>query len=317
MNNKRLATLTLLLCLLFGLAACDLVSQSPSRTNAAESVAQTANAPETATDMATARAVASPTIAPNTVQILAPTRVPLPTVLIPTPLALNATPTRVAPTRTPFVSPTAPRRAATPRSIVERIAALRNQILFFTDREGGLYPKLYVMNADGANPRACDCSDLLVELARRQVTAPDGHAFVYVRGPEDEPVFRQTDTQIWIHDNASNTDSLLIGGPPAFGWLDYDPVWSPRGDEIAWVTQINKVDEIYALDLPTRKSQRLTRSAWEWYKHPTYAPDGSQLAFMSNRVTGRQQIWVMARDGDAMRNLSNNAYNDSSPLWVK
>lgn len=314
MNKSLFLLLLLILVALCILQACGLVAGRSQRI-VTSSVSETTNVPQAATSAATARAEESPTTTAQ--RIIAPTRVPLPTVLIPTPLVLNAMPTRAVPTQTPIVSPTALPRNPTPRSIADRIAAMRNQIVFFTDREGGLYPKLYVMNADGTNQRPCDCSDLLAEIKRQQVTAPDGHAFVFVRGPEGESVVRQTDTQIWMHDNASNTDSFLIGGPPAFGWVDYDPTWSPRGDEIVWVTQINKVDEIYALDLRTRKTERLIRSHWEWYKQPTYSPDGSQLAFMSNRETQRQQIWVIERERGVMRNASNNSFNDSAPMWVR
>lgn len=317
MNKSRFLFLLLVLGVSGALPSCGVLFAPRAETIVTSSVSETANAPESPTRLAPTRALESPTAGSNAAQSGAPTRVPLPSVLIPTPPVLKATPARAVSTQTPGVAPTAPRQQATPRSIADRIAALRNQIVFFTDREGGLYPKLYVMNADGTNQRPCDCSDLLVALKQQQVTAPDGHAFVFVRGPEDEPVVRRTDTQIWMHDNTSNTDSYLIGGPPSFDWVDYDPTWSPRGNEIVWVSQINKADEIYAFDLRTRKTERLIHSDWEWYKQPTFAPDGSQLAFMSNRETQRQQIWVMERDSGAMRNLSRSAFNDSAPLWVR
>ncbi len=315
MNKFRLLIFVLLVAALSSLSACGVLFGTRTGVAVTASVTETFATP-TATRLAPTRGLTSPTISASA-QNIAPTRVPLPTVLIPTPLVLNATPTRPAPTQTPFVSPTAPPRIATPRSHAERIAALRNQIVFFTDREGGLYPKLYVMNADGSNQRPCDCSDLLPEIGKQQVTAPDGHAFVFVRGPEGESVARQTDTQIWIHDSGNDTDAYLVGGPPAFSWLDYAPTWSPRGNEIVWVSQINKLDEIYVYDFDTRKVERLMRSEWEWYKQPTFSPDGSQLAFMSNRETQRQQIWAMERDGGVMRNLSSNAFNDFAPMWVR
>jgi TolB protein len=63
--------------------------------------------------------------------------------------------------------------------------------------------------------------------------------------------------------------------------------------------------------------QRLTWNAWEWDKHPTWSPDGRQIAFYSNRYIGRRQIWVMNADGTDVRNLSDNPYSDWDPVWLK
>ncbi len=63
--------------------------------------------------------------------------------------------------------------------------------------------------------------------------------------------------------------------------------------------------------------ERLTFNAWEWDKHPSWSPDGSQIVFYSNRDTGRRQLWIMAADGAGQRNLSSNEYNDWDPVWVR
>ncbi len=62
--------------------------------------------------------------------------------------------------------------------------------------------------------------------------------------------------------------------------------------------------------------RQLTQNRWEWDKHPTWSPDGSQIAFFSNR-SGRRQIWVMNADGTSQRNISNNDYEDWDPVWIK
>ncbi len=63
--------------------------------------------------------------------------------------------------------------------------------------------------------------------------------------------------------------------------------------------------------------QRLTFNSWEWDKHPTWSPDGSQIIFYSNRETGRRQLWVMNADGTGQRRLLDSPYGDWDPVWIK
>ncbi len=47
---------------------------------------------------------------------------------------------------------------------------------------------------------------------------------------------------------------------------------------------------------------------------PAFSPDGSKIAFTSNR-DGRQQIYVMNSDGSGVRRVSQSQFNDFSPTW--
>ena len=49
----------------------------------------------------------------------------------------------------------------------------------------------------------------------------------------------------------------------------------------------------------------------------TWSPDGSMIAFMSNRDTGHWQIWVVNSDGSGLQNVSDGPYSDMYPVWVK
>jgi TolB protein len=101
-----------------------------------------------------------------------------------------------------------------------------------------------------------------------------------------------------------------------FTGASYDPVWSPTGDRIAFVSAEPGNDEIYTISVDGSSPQRLTFDL-QWDKHPTWSPDGNQILFYSNRDAGRSQLWIMDAGGSNQRNVSNNPYNDWDPVWVK
>ena len=99
--------------------------------------------------------------------------------------------------------------------------------------------------------------------------------------------------------------------------MTYDPAWSPRGDRIAFVSTHTGNDEIYTIDPEGEGQAQLTYNQWEWDKHPSWSPDGTQIVFYSNRDTGRRQIWIMNADGSNQRNLSQNEFEEWDPVWVR
>jgi Tol biopolymer transport system component len=71
--------------------------------------------------------------------------------------------------------------------------------------------------------------------------------------------------------------------------------------------------EIYALELADSTVTRLTNNSVH-DAHPTWSPDGKQIAFESRR-SGNTEIHVMAIDGSGVRNLTQDPGWDSEPAW--
>ena len=230
---------------------------------------------------------------------LTPTATPTPT---PTP---TATPT---PGNTPPPTPT-----PTPTPTPLPIWYYTGWIAFLSDRDGE--EGLYVMRSDGSRVTRLDDGDLLVyeELKKAQQRSPDGKARVYAEAPPGDSesvnlyIFRDDLPANWVRRRL-----LVDHGAPA-----YDPVWSPRGDKIAFVSEKTGNDEIWVINADGSGEMQLTHNTWEWDKFPSWSPDGSKIAFWSNRITGRKQIWVMNADGSEQHNISNNEYNDWEPVWIR
>ena len=241
---------------------------------------------------ATAVAVTTGTFTPLPPNAVRATGTPVPTPL-PLVLYLDQLPPTVQPT------PTAAIPAAMPRALV-------GKILFISDRE--VETQLFAL--DPASGRLAYVTQPwpFGLAAASEPRAPDGNRTVIVA--EDG----RRVPQIYLRD-AQFGDALRQ--LTVFTGMSYDPVWSPAGDRIALVSEEPGNAEIYTMAPDGSDLRRLTSNSWEWDKHPTWSPDGKQIVFWSNRITGRRQLWIMNADGSNQRVLMSSPYNDWDPIWVK
>jgi dipeptidyl aminopeptidase/acylaminoacyl peptidase len=231
-------------------------------------------------------------------------------VITPTPL-----PTEVPPTPTPTLPPLILERDFTPTptlppSEVEVAPSslppeFRNKIVFRTNRTGS--EEVFLID-----PATGDAGKVtrswVYPLAQEQLAvSPDGTKLAVVKADNNGVL------QIFSRSLEYGTDTQLT----TFGNDSYDPAWSPSGEWIVFVGTNTGNDEIYRVSPDGQTVQQLTFNSFEWDKHPTWSPDGSQILFFSNRETGRRQLWIMNVDGGGQRNYSSNEYEDWNPIWTR
>jgi TolB protein len=110
---------------------------------------------------------------------------------------------------------------------------------------------------------------------------------------------------------------------------DYDnfPVWSPRGDLIAFIRKIGDDFEIFTIRPDGKNLNQLTHTKGN-DAHLAWSPDGERLVFTSSRMGFKDEalltdggpqpygeIFVMKYDGTQIEQLTDNQWEDGGPAW--
>ena len=102
--------------------------------------------------------------------------------------------------------------------------------------------------------------------------------------------------------------------------LNITPVWSPDSQAIAYTSyrpagQFGTYQDIVVSYITTGARDEPAKGNPQRQNYlPIYSPDGSRLAFTSNR-DGNPEIYVMNRDGSNIRRMTNNPAIDVTPTW--
>lgn len=198
------------------------------------------------------------------------------------------------------------RKLATPSATDSKAAQspFEGQIAFRSDREGG---GLFVMTPDGTEVQSLPDPALYTRAADREPFAPDNRRLVVAR-------FADGQRDLWIQDVQSEWSEPLLTTPED----EFDPVWSPDGEAIAYVAvDASGQHTLSLLDLTTGQRRSLLSWPDASIGHPSWSPDGKALAFWSDYSTGRRQIWVLELAGGEPRILASSPFNDWDPIWLK
>jgi dipeptidyl aminopeptidase/acylaminoacyl peptidase len=176
---------------------------------------------------------------------------------------------------------------------------------------------VYVAEAPGSNARKVTSytADEGQELTSLSFT-PDGKTIVYVRGgdhganwpaegnlvpdPASSPV--QPKVQIWAVSTSGGTPKLIADGD--------EPVIAPTGNRVAFT----KDRRIWVATLDGSKPPEQAFFARGTSDAPVWSPDGSKLAFVSNR-DDHSFIAIFTNASEPIRYVAPSTSRDSDPLW--
>ncbi|HEU4954383.1 MAG TPA: hypothetical protein VFT28_07425 [Gemmatimonadales bacterium] len=226
--------------------------------------------------------------------------------------------------------------------------SLDHKRIAFT-RLRGIYKDVYLVNADGTNPRWARSATYPGAIVDPS-WSPDGTHLLVSVVIQNEPYLAKLDLA---------TENLsLIAPAGVFGVAGTSPVYdlagktiyfvakgdqtikrftpggslntvltssfylgglalSPDGTRLAYSATVKDMNgEIFVLNLATKVSKRLTWNGAVDHS-PTWSPDGTRLAFASYR-TGKMQIWTMnSSTGGTLTRITSRPYGASAPSWAR
>lgn len=247
----------------------------------------------------------------------------------PTPLPANATVVAATATSVPPTATSRPSATPTPLFVLlEKIpvaqptvtpmvpAVLEGKILFLSSYRGNPnQPNAMVMNPDGTGVGLLTTNYFYNVVKARDAFSADGRFRVYSLREWGGAAHNAGRIQLFYDDSFySSTQHQLTYFGAGVAW---SPAWSPTSETIALVSSESQNDEIWVVQRNQWPPIQLTKNQWEWDHHPSFSPDGSEIVFSSNRVTGRRQLWIMTSSGGDQRQLTNFTFEAWNPVWVK
>ncbi len=163
----------------------------------------------------------------------------------------------------------------------------RWEVAFTSERDGN--PEIYVINADGTNPRRLTTNDV---LDGAPAWSPDGSRIAFHSA-------RDGNLEIYVM-NADGSGAQRLTDNPA---PDSEPDWSPDGSRIVFVSERDGNEELYVMNADGSNVQRLTDNPGV-DTQPAWSPDGKTIAFSSMRE-GVAEIYLMNADGSNVRRVTN------------
>ena len=188
------------------------------------------------------------------------------------------------------------------------------RIVFSSDRDQGRddphNSEIYVMDADGGNQQNLTNSP---HEDQYPSWSPDGKRIVFSSSREGHfrNILRITD-EIYVMDADGGNEQRLTENRNN----DWQPVWSPDGERIAFSSDTKgdvRIFDIYVMDADGGNLQNLTNHH-TWNGSPSWSPNSERIVFHSFR-DGNTEIYVMDADGGNLQNLTNNRHRNSGPAW--
>jgi TolB protein len=179
------------------------------------------------------------------------------------------------------------------------------KIAFVSMKDGG--ERIAVMDPDGSHV------ELLTPPTVRTIHpnwAPDSVRIAYCTDDDLKPP-KKNESEIYIVDRKTRQITRLISG----GTNTY-PAFSPDGKKLAFRRMLGALDsEVFIASSDGSDIRNLTNHpAFDGW--PSWSPDGSRIAFASNRRSN-YQVFTMKPDGSDVTLVANTDGRATAPVWSR
>jgi dipeptidyl aminopeptidase/acylaminoacyl peptidase len=200
-------------------------------------------------------------------------------------------------------APTELTLAAIPRVVRTSDISLSHdgQTISFVSNHGGA-SKIWLLPAKGGEPRA------LTEGNQAQ-WSPDNKSIAFLAGRGTGQV------DIWTIPATGGTPARVTNDKSAKHGIR----WSPDGKRIAYISNLNKDQDIYVVDAKGGEPKQLTQKTNEWDENrwaPEWSPDGKHLVFVSGKSDYySDDLWMVDTDGSNLRKITTGIWVMGNPEW--
>jgi TolB protein len=111
--------------------------------------------------------------------------------------------------------------------------------------------------------------------------------------------------------NANGSGERALTQP---GALDYNPVWSPKGDWIVFTSERGGSADLYRIHPDGTGLDRLTDDP-AYDDQAAFSPDGKQIVFVTTRATGTANLWILDAVTRQAKPLTSGRGGDFRPAW--
>ena len=177
----------------------------------------------------------------------------------------------------------------------------------FVDSGQQMMAKRYSGKADNPRVFAHQGSDDIMTLTQYRGVARTKLAFVSDR---DSP--KKTSKELYIMDyDGFNPRRVTVNNS-----LNILPNWSPDGRSLAYVSYRQGAPLIFLAQIyEGRSTPNVTGEKGNGQAFaPAFSPDGTRIAFGSNR-SGNMEVWVVNANGTGLRMLTSSPASDTAPCW--
>ncbi|WP_179855237.1 Hsp70 family protein [Paractinoplanes atraurantiacus] len=196
-------------------------------------------------------------------------------------------------------TPRTPLAGTEPGDVLPKWSHDRKQIAL--THNTGTASEIYVMNADGSERRK-----IIDDAPGRVAWSSDDSKLAFVKKVDGV-------TQLFTMPVAGGPHKQLTFSKDPKD----DPFWSADGKAIAYWVQRGGIKQIYELDMADIKEpgRQITTAAMGQANDPALSPDGSQVLFTREGDNGDSDIWIVGRDGENPRQLTDDPSREQDPSW--